>query len=371
MTPLSHIHAATGVGHIDTDALRRDHPIPELVASYGIELRRSGSALVGRCPFHADGGRPNLHVYRSGRWICYRCGEAGDVIEFIRRIENVSFRDAVLRLQGHGDPPARRVARTAKRIPPRSRIRSAGGFGIEECQVLAAAIELYANTIMSDTAALAYMSGRGFPPQVVEQYHIGFARGEELVTYLRWRRLPVTAAIRIGLVSRDRQEVMAGRITIPEFAEGNPVWLIGRRLLQSGKIIEGSPKYLGLPGPKPLLGWGDVREKTRSVSVVEGPLDLVALRMWGVPGLALAGSYASEHNLRLLERFDRLYLALDQDDGGRKATAELASRFGSRAVPVALPPGVKDPAELARRLDGERLFRSAMRAADDAYRLVA
>jgi DNA primase len=120
-----------------------------------------------------------------------------------------------------------------------------------------------------------------------------------------------------------------------------------------------------------LLGWGDIRPDTRSVSVVEGPLDRLALRIWDVPALALAGTYAPERNLRLLERFDRLYLALDQDDGGRKATADLVSRFGSRAVPIALPPGVKDPAELVKRLDGEQLFRSAMRAADDAYPLAA
>ena len=371
MTPLSYIGAANGAGHIDTDALRRDHPIPELVASYGIELQRSGAALVGRCPFHSDGGRPNLHVYRSGRWICYRCGETGDVIDFVQRMENVSFRDAAARLQGSGHPAARPVKRPIKKTLPRKRTRNTGALGVDERQVLGAAIELYANTIMSDAAALAYMSQRGFPPRVVEQYHVGLAPGEELVTYLRWRRLPATAAIRIGLLTRDRQEVMAGRITIPEFDAGHPVWLIGRRFLGEDNVVEGSPKYLGLPGPKPLLGWSDIRPNVRSISVVEGPLDWLALRMWDVPGLALAGSYASEHNLRLLERFDRLYLALDQDEGGRKATAELASRFGSRAVPIALPPGVKDPAELARRLDGERLFRSAIRAADDACRRVA
>jgi DNA primase len=173
------------------------------------------------------------------------------------------------------------------------------------------------------------------------------------------------------LLTPEGQEVMAGRITIPEFDQGRPVWLIARRLLEKDKTVEVTPKYLGPPGPKPLLGWSDVRDDLRSVSVVEGPLDLVALRMWSVPGLALARSYTSEHNLRRLERFDRLYLALDQDDGGRKATTALVSRFGSRAVPIALPPAVKDPAELARRLDAERLFRSAIRAADVEYRLAA
>src|SRR5258708_15422293 len=95
---------------IDTDALRREHPVAELVASYGIELRRVGIALVGRCPFHQDRGRPNLHVYRSGRWICYRCDQRGDVIGFVQQIENLTFREAAARLDGPltGSPRPRR-----------------------------------------------------------------------------------------------------------------------------------------------------------------------------------------------------------------------------------------------------------------------
>jgi DNA primase len=57
---------------IDTDRLRHEHPIGELVERYGIELRRSGSSLTGRCPFHLDRGRPNLTVFpRSGRFMCF------------------------------------------------------------------------------------------------------------------------------------------------------------------------------------------------------------------------------------------------------------------------------------------------------------
>src|SRR5579884_1590507 len=86
---------------IDTDALKRDHPVEEVVERYGIELRDSGCALLGRCPFHEDGGRPNLYVYRSTRsWYCYRCGIGGDVISFVERIEHVGFREAVIRLTG-------------------------------------------------------------------------------------------------------------------------------------------------------------------------------------------------------------------------------------------------------------------------------
>ena len=53
---------------IDTDRLRLNHPIADLITRYGIELRRSGSTLVGRCPFHQDGGRPNLTVFPYVIW---------------------------------------------------------------------------------------------------------------------------------------------------------------------------------------------------------------------------------------------------------------------------------------------------------------
>ena len=52
----------TDGGRIDVAALKRGHPVVEVVTGYGIELRPVGRALVGRCPLHDDGGRPNLHV---------------------------------------------------------------------------------------------------------------------------------------------------------------------------------------------------------------------------------------------------------------------------------------------------------------------
>jgi DNA primase len=49
--------------HADLETLKQSNPLDDVVARYGVELRRQGRALVGRCPFHEDGGRPNLHVW--------------------------------------------------------------------------------------------------------------------------------------------------------------------------------------------------------------------------------------------------------------------------------------------------------------------
>jgi DNA primase len=96
------------------------------------------------------------------------------------------------------------------------------------------------------------------------------------------------------------------------------------------------------------------------VCLVEGTLDLLALRMWGVPGIALAGSAPSQEKLALLNRFGRIYLALDRDKGGVEAADRLASQLETHVVRLELPSGVKDVAELAELGDGEEQFRRAI-----------
>ncbi len=162
---------------VDTEALRREHPIAELVASYGIALRRVGAALVGRCPFHQDRGRPNLHVYRSGHWICYRCDQRGDVIGFVQQIENLTFREAAARLDGPLTGPPRRHRRGPAPPLPAPASQPEFVWRREEYRVLAAATDLYANRLLFDEVALGYMAGRGFSRELLERYRVGYANG--------------------------------------------------------------------------------------------------------------------------------------------------------------------------------------------------
>ena len=58
--------------------------------------------------------------------------------------------------------------------------------------------------------------------------------------------------------------------------------------------------------------------------------------------------------------FQRVYLVLDQDDAGVEATLRLSRELGPTAVPVTLPEGTKDVAELAIRSEGRALFATAL-----------
>ena len=67
----------------DPAVLKRCYPIEAVVAAAGVRLRRSGTRLVGRCPFHAD-RTPSFTVYpEQGTYHCYGCGARGDVFAFI------------------------------------------------------------------------------------------------------------------------------------------------------------------------------------------------------------------------------------------------------------------------------------------------
>jgi DNA primase len=67
-----------------------------------------------------------------------------------------------------------------------------------------------------------------------------------------------------------------------------------------------------------------------------------------------------------LRRFARVYLALDADKGGEKGSQVLLRALGDRARRVRLPQGCKDPAELAPRPDGERVFAAALSTAEQS-----
>lgn len=336
----------------EVETLKQAHAIETVIAAYGIALRPAGQALVGRCPFHADHGRPNLHVYPATQsFYCYRCHIGGDVIRFVQQIEGVDFTAAVQRLT---DTNA--LMPSVHRPPCTSSKRR--GLDEAERAVMAAAVDVYHAALLADGESLAYLHARGLSLDTLRCYRLGYVQGRELLPHLRRQGLSVGAARRVGLLRHDR-EFLHGRIVIPAFEDGQPVWLIGRALHGAPN----APKYLGLPGPKPLLGWDEARHE-REVYVVEGPFDWLTLRQWGLPSLALIGTHASLDILRNLARFERVYLALDNDEAGRAATEKLLMCLGPRAVAVHLH-DVKDVADLAPHPDGRARFLDMVAASLD------
>src|SRR5581483_5337045 len=102
--------------------------------------------------------------------------------------------------------------------------------GPVERACLAAAVELYQGLLTETPVARRYVEERGVDRPTIERCRLGFATDGELLPFLRWRRLPVQAAVRAGLLTRAGRETMAGRVVVPEIRNGQPVWLIGRTI---------------------------------------------------------------------------------------------------------------------------------------------
>ena len=287
-------------------------------------------------------------------------------MRFVELSEGLGFREAAEVLAGSpaalsrfAHPSAPHRAPPAGPTPTPSLERHS-----DELVALRAATSLYHRRLLTDSVALEYVGQRGLDRAAIETCQIGYAAGDELVPFLRWRRIELGPALRVGLLDRCGQEFLAGRIVIPELRDGQPVWLAGRLvgdtetpIIEAGE--EPPPKYLVLRGSKPLLGANTLRG-SEAVIVVEGVFDVLTLRQWGYPAVALLGTHARPDILEQLRGFRRIYLVLDHDDGGIEATLRLADLLGAAAIPVALPDGTKDVAQLAPRPDGQMVFASAL-----------
>ena len=327
------------------EAIRAAHPIVETVLSAGVELRRSGRRLVGRCPFHEDRD-PSLVLYpQTDSYFCFGCDAGGDVIDFVGRLRGSAFKETAALLASTG--AARVLPANVVRLPSGRRSQ---GIGDEGAAVVEAAAAFYREQGERSRRARAYITSRGIDVQTAARLRVGYAEGG-LYGHLRERGLSLESAERIGLLSGER-DTLEGRVVVPDLdGRGRATWLTARSLGGDG------PRYLNLRVSSPLLGLAQARAvDARAVVLTEGPFDWLTACNWGLHSVALLGTHASRDALGTLRSFRRVYLALDADGAGRRATASLASELGARAVVVPLPQGVHDLNELGCRRGGRDAF---------------
>ena len=90
--------------NVDIPALKARHPLGDTVEASGVRLRGKGRVRQGVCPFH-DEAEASFTVYGdTERFWCFGCGEGGDVLDFVRRMEGLSLPEAIQSLDvgGHG-----------------------------------------------------------------------------------------------------------------------------------------------------------------------------------------------------------------------------------------------------------------------------
>jgi replicative DNA helicase len=109
---------------LDVEAIKSAARIEDVIGGY-VELKQEGSRRVGLCPFHAEKA-PSFYVTpEMGIFKCFGCDAGGDVLEFVKKIEAISFRDAARRvaeiagiaIEENGTPvPARQSSANTKAL---------------------------------------------------------------------------------------------------------------------------------------------------------------------------------------------------------------------------------------------------------------
>ena len=108
--------AVASTAQVDLAALKRRHLLAEVVEGAGVELRGRGRVRQGVCPFHEE-REGSFTVYGdTERWYCFGCGEGGDVLDFLQRLEGLSLPEAIRRLDAA--PPTAVVSARHRRLAP-------------------------------------------------------------------------------------------------------------------------------------------------------------------------------------------------------------------------------------------------------------
>jgi hypothetical protein len=204
--------------------------------------------------------------------------------------------------------------------------------------------------------------------QTREQIALGYSDGQALRQAFSGHAGAFHAAQRAGLLTRGGKEWFSGRIIIPEVQKGRAltptcVWMIGRLLPHLSPqmfVLRRDQRYLGLRLPKPLLGYAQAIENIhhsglQGILLVEGAVDYVLARQWGLPAVPVA--LLSTHPSRLQwEQLLHLQTTSglpvldwhDADERGRLGALSTWDRLaGYPRLMIPEMAGIKDLADLA------------------------
>ena len=331
--------------NVDIPTLKARHPLGDTVEASGVRLRGRGRVRQGVCPFH-DEAEGSFTVYAdSERWYCFGCGLGGDVLDFVRRVENLSLPEAIQRLDGSPG-----LAPGAVRRPAPTR-RSTAAVPPRDPALLTAAARFYAGQIRRHPEAWEYLASRGVGLDAAARLGLGFSPGRGLREALESAGFTADRLRDSGLFFEGGAERFAGMVVVPDVSGGLVRWLVGRALHPDVK-----PRFQAPPGPKPVLGLGRLGPAPPWAVLAEGVFDWLALAGWGLPACAALGTQGMERVAASLRGCPKVFLAFDNDAAGLEATERLLTLLGRRAAAVTLPQGVGDVGELAALPQGRAAF---------------
>ncbi len=367
----------------DIATVRERARIEEVVGSY-VTLRNTGGTMKGLCPFH-DEKTPSFQVTPSrGYWYCFgACGEGGDVIDFLQKIDNLSFVEAVERLADRVGIQLRYADDGGTRAEPGVRMRLV--------EALKQAAEFYAEQLTTPEAqpARQFLADRGFDRSAAERFGVGYAPrdGRAMLRHLRGRGFADKELVAAGLAREQGYDFFQARALWPIRDSGRQVLGFGaRRLFDDDRL---PAKYINTPETllykKSHVLYGldlartSISKRSQAV-VVEGYTDVMAAHLSGVDtAVASCGTAFGDDHARLLRRLmgdhdafhGEVIFTFDGDEAGQAAALKVFAgdqNFVTQTY-VAIEPTGLDPCDL-RLQRGDAAVRELVARRLPLYRFV-
>ena len=320
--------------------------ILDVVSRY-VPLKKKGGDHWGCCPFHNE-KTPSFHVNRERQiYKCFGCGEGGGVINFMMKIENLPYIDAVHKLadlcgmQVPEDNDAdRETAQRRKRLLALNKD----------------AARYYYNTLMSDKGAEArtyLLQKRAMTPQTVTRFGLGYADDswDGLILAMKQKGYTERELVDARLANRGKNGGLycffRDRIMFPVIDIRGDVVAFGSRVLRGDG---GGRKYMNSPdtpvyNKSRVLYAMNLAKQTKADKFIlcEGNVDVIALHQAGFDSaVASCGTAFTAEQAKLLSKYTKeVVICYDADAAGQKATEkaiDILNAAGLEVRVLRLPP---------------------------------
>jgi DNA primase len=294
-----------------------------------VRLERAGSIWKGLCPFHNE-KTPSFTVNPDKKlYYCFGCNKGGDIINFVREMDKLSFVEAIELLAKKAGVPI---------------IRTSGGVGDDRAakwkEDMAELFRRVSGTFQhfllqraEGRGALAYTRERGISEEIIERFRLGYAPadGRWLFDFLRKKGYSAEFLATSTLFSKKSPEYafFRNRLMFPINDRYGKTAAFGGRILPPNE----GPKYIN-SAESPVYSKGstlfaidlaqtEIRARKEAI-ICEGYMDVMAMHQAGLKNaVAPLGTAFTNEQARLLGRWARCVLLLfDADTAGMNAAVK-------------------------------------------------
>lgn len=344
------------------EKVRDASDIVDIISRY-VSLKKSGSNYVGLCPFHNE-KTPSFTVsHQKQLFHCFGCGEGGDVISFIMKMENLTFPEAIKYLADISGIPLDEKKVDKKLEKEKEKIY----------EINKEAARFYYYNLINNKKALMYLKNRNINKRVLNQFGLGYAQDSwnNMYEYLKNKGYDDLDIEKTGLIGRRRDDTgyydkFRNRIMFPIIDTMDRVIGFGGRVLDNSM-----PKYLNSKDTlvftkgNNLYGLNLVKRQSNreKIILVEGYMDVIALFNYGINyAVASLGTAFTRNQGKLIKRYGKeVYICYDSDSAGINATIKVLNMLMEEGVEpkvIVLPSG-QDPDDFINK-NGLKEFEKLM-----------